>query len=80
MSEYRWLYIGHRWFNVGTSLALYRDMAAQQTQNICTTFVQRRPNVFDVDPTLYKCYVNILCLLGGLMLRYRRRRQPNLSR
>ena len=29
----------------------------QQTQNICITFVQRRPNIFDVGPTLYKCFV-----------------------
>ena len=34
---------------------------SQQTQNICITFVQRRPNVFDA---LYKCYTNVLCLLG----------------
>ena len=40
-------------------------LAAQQTQNICITFVQRRPNVFDVGPTLYKCYTNVLCLLAG---------------
>ena len=38
--------------------------ASQQTQNICITFVQRRPNVFDVGQTLYKCYTNVLCLLG----------------
>ena len=38
----------------------------QQTQNICITFVQRRPDVFDVGPTLYKCYTNILCLLERL--------------
>ena len=25
----------------------------QKTQNICITFIQRRPNVFDVGPTLY---------------------------
>ena len=31
--------------------------------NICITFIQRRPNVFDVGPTLYKCYANVLCLL-----------------
>ena len=36
----------------------------QQTQNICITFVQRRPNVLDVGPTLYKCYTDVLCLLG----------------
>ena len=30
------------------------------------TFAQRRPNVFDVDPTVYKWfYTNLLCLLGG---------------
>ena len=40
-------------------------MVTQQTQNICITFVQRQPNVFDVGPTLYKCYTNILCLLGN---------------
>ena len=34
-----------------------------QTQSICITFVQRRPNVFDVGPTLYKYYTNVLCLL-----------------
>ena len=31
-------------------------------QNICITFVQCRPNVFDVGPTLYKWYTNVLCL------------------
>ena len=36
---------------------------SQQTQNICITFIQRRPNVFDVGPTLYKCYTNVVCLL-----------------
>ena len=35
----------------------------QQTQNICIAFEQRRPNVFDVGPTLYKCYTNDLCSL-----------------
>ena len=29
----------------------------------CITFVQRRPNVFDAGPTLYKWYSYILCLL-----------------
>ena len=37
---------------------------AQQTQNMCITFVQRRPNVSDAGRTLYKCYTNVLCLLG----------------
>ena len=46
----------------------------QQTQNICKTFVQRRPNVFDVGPTLYKCYTNVLCLLGQ-----RRKRRASIG-
>ena len=41
---------------------------AQQTQNICITCVQRRPNVFDVGPTLYTCYTNVLCLLEGMCM------------
>ena len=36
---------------------------SEQTQNICLTFEQRRPSVFDVGPTLYKSYTNVLCLL-----------------
>ena len=28
--------------------------------------MQRRLNVFDVGPTLYRCYANVLCLLGIL--------------
>ena len=36
---------------------------SQQTQNNSMIFVQRRPNVFDVGPTLYKWYSNTLCLL-----------------
>ena len=36
----------------------------QQTQNICITFTPRRTNVEDVEPTLYKSYTNVLCLLG----------------
>ena len=38
--------------------------ATLQTQKNCITFIERRPNVFDVCPTLYKCYTNVLCLLG----------------
>ena len=35
-----------------------------KTQNICITFIQCWTNVEDVGPTLYKCYTNVLCLLG----------------
>ena len=37
----------------------------QQTQQMCITFIQRQPNVFDVCSTLYKCYTNYLCWLGS---------------
>ena len=33
-------------------------------KNKTITFVQRRPNVFDVGPALCKRYINVLCLLG----------------
>ena len=36
---------------------------SQYAYNICMTFIQRQP---DVGPTLYKCYTNVLCLLGCL--------------
>ena len=44
---------------------LHREVVvpSQQTQNTCITFIQRRANVFDAGPTLYKCYTNVLCLL-----------------
>ena len=32
--------------------------------NICITFVQCWTNVEDIGPTLYKCYADVLCLLG----------------
>ena len=41
-----------------------RSINTQQTQNICITFIQCRPKVFDVGPTLYKCYTNVLCVTG----------------
>ena len=40
------------------------EMETQLTQNICITFIQRRTNVEDVGPTLYKCSTNVLWLLG----------------
>ena len=39
-------------------------LTSQQAQNICITFVQCWSSVKDVGPTLYKCYTNVLCLLG----------------
>ena len=34
---------------------------AQQTQDICMQFMQCRPNVFDVDPTLHKV-IQMFCV------------------
>ena len=31
---------------------------------VCITFVQCWTNVEDVEPTLYKSYIKVLCLLG----------------
>ena len=56
-------------------------------------FMQCWTNVEDVGPTLYKCYTNVLCLLGqedflsnivhlfnvGSMLGQRRRRWPSIE-
>ena len=39
-------------------------MVSRQTQKSCTTFIQRRPNDFDVGLTLYKCYTIVLWEAG----------------
>ena len=41
-------------------------VVTQRTQKNCVTFIQLRPNVFDVGPTLCKCCANVLCLLGSI--------------
>ena len=41
-----------------------KNVSLQKAQNISITFVQCWTNVKNVGPTLYKCYANILCLLG----------------
>ena len=43
----------------------------QYAHTICTTFIQCRPNVFDVGPTLYKCGRNGLRLPGSCPSRCR---------
>ena len=39
----------------------------QEAQNIYIACIQCRHDVEDVGPTLYKCYTNVLCLLGRLL-------------
>ena len=54
-----------RWSNIEPTLdkctMLERSPPAQQTQHICITFIQRRPNVFDVGPTLYEV-IQMFCV------------------
>ena len=50
--------------NFSQLLTLLSLETSQQTQNICITFVKCRTNA---GPTLYKCYTNVLCLLGCLI-------------
>ena len=47
----QFFWISRYWENVGPMCS------AQQTQNICITFVQHRTNVADVVSMLYKCFV-----------------------
>ena len=50
--------LNQHWINVQ---CLRESPAAQQTQYIRITFIQRRPNVFDVGPTLHKV-IQMFCV------------------
>ena len=51
--------------NHGDTIAwLHLQCLHNTNTNICIAFVQRRTNVFDVGPTLHKCYTNVWRLLG----------------
>ena len=50
--------LNQHWRNVQ---CLRESPPAQQTQIICITFIQHRPNVFDVGPTFYKV-IQMLCV------------------
>ena len=58
------LYYGAIKFPLRGKLRIIHDQLPANTKHLLT-FAQRQPNVFDVGPTLYKCYTNVLCLLGG---------------
>ena len=47
-------------------LPLNYRVEPRKHKTFCITCIQRRPNVFDVGPTLDTCYTNVLCLLGAL--------------
>ena len=67
--------LAHRlrlWANINPALTQRSVFAgysaSQQTQTICITFQQRRPNVFEVGPTLYRCYTMFcVCWIGRCM-------------
>ena len=50
--------MNQHWRNVQ---GLRESPPAMQTQNICITFIQRQPNVFDVGPALYKV-IHMFCV------------------
>ena len=53
--------LAQHWINVGLQCLGESPPAAQQTQDICITFIQRRPNVFDVGPTLHEV-IQMFCV------------------
>ena len=50
--------LAQHWINLQ---CLRESPPTQQTQNICITFIQRWPNVFDVCPTLHKV-IQMFCV------------------
>ena len=50
--------LAQHWINVQ---CLRESPPGQQTQDICITFIQRRPNVFDFGPTLHKV-IQMFCV------------------
>ena len=53
-------------YNVGatsSTLVQHCTNVIQMFYVYCVTFTRHRSNVFDVGPTLYKCYRNVFCLL-----------------
>ena len=59
-------------YSLETSFRFRVIPTSQQAQNICITFVQRRPYVFDVGPTLYKMSYKCIVFAGIPLLCYER--------
>ena len=56
--------LAQHWTNIELMYNVWEKvLLPQQTQDICITFTQRRPNVFDVGPALHKV-IQMFCLLG----------------
>ena len=47
-------------------MSVYHVYDSQQTQNICITFIKRRPNVFDVGPTLSNV-IQMFCVYWSVL-------------
>ena len=67
MAAHEWTY-SETTVDVMRSSSFYERLGPAKSQpskhkTFCITFAQRRPNVFDVGPTFYKYYTNVLCLL-----------------
>ena len=54
-------------------LQIFGYFTFPENTNNCIPFVQRQPNVFDIDPPLYNC------LLGSPPRKQRRRRWANIG-
>ena len=66
-----WWWWYERWHCPPDTGSKIRALAvSKQTQNLCITFVQRRPNVLDARQTLYTFYNNVLSSLGWGRVRY----------
>ena len=50
--------------DVFLSMACNIDQFPSNTKQFCITFIHCRTNVEDVGPTLFKCYTNVVCLIG----------------
>ena len=69
---------GHHWANphgCWVQTEYESSCTSANTKNIGIIFAQCWTDVEDVGPTLYKCYTNVLCLLGSFFCNI-----PNLTR
>ena len=59
--------LSQHWIHVQ---CLRESPPAQQTQDICMAFIQRRPNVFDAGPTVHKV-IQMFCVHSQAVSTYR---------
>ena len=54
----------HKPYHLSTSSSTFSAAILPSKHSICITFMQCWTNVKDVEPTLHKCCLYVLCLLG----------------